>query len=72
MENASLSEQIKDMQAVILQEEENYKSALTKKVDFNSLKEMRLHIRKLKEDLQVLLDKESVKKTGELPDNPVI
>ena len=36
-------------------------------LNYNTLKEMRLHIRKMKEDLQVLLDKDSVNKTGELP-----
>ncbi len=71
MENVPLSKQIEDLQNIILQEEENYKTALTKKVEFNTLKEMRLHIRKLKEDLQILLDKESVKKTGELPDSNI-
>ncbi len=71
MENAPLSKQIEDLQNIVLQEEENYKTALTKKVEFNTLKEMRLHIRKLKEDLQILLDKESVKKTGELPDSNI-
>jgi hypothetical protein len=69
MDNSPLSKQIEDLQSIIQNEEENYKSALTKKVDFNTLKEMRLHIRKLKEDLQVFLDKESVKRTGELPND---
>lgn len=72
MENSPLPKQIEDLQTIISQEEENYKNAITKKVDFNTLKEMRLHIRKLKEDLQILLDKESVKKTGELPDSSII
>jgi len=71
MENSPLSKQIEDLQNIISQEEENYKSALKKNVDFTTLKEMRLHIRKLKEDLQVLLDKQSVKKTGELPDSNI-
>jgi hypothetical protein len=71
MENSPLSKQIEDMQTIISQEEENYKNAITRKVDFNTLKEMRLHIRKLKEDLQILLDKESVKKTGDLPDSSI-
>jgi len=37
-------------------------------LDFTTLREMRGNIRKLKNDLQVLLDQESVKRTGELPD----
>jgi hypothetical protein len=67
MDNATLSKQIQDLQTLIAKEEENYKDALSRRVDFNTLKEMRLHIRKMKEDLQVLLDKDSVNKTGELP-----
>ena len=67
MDNASLSKQIQDLQTLIEKEEENYKDALSTGVGFNTLKEMRLHIRKMKEDLQVLLDKDSINKTGELP-----
>ena len=64
-----ITKQIEDLKTLIDKEEENYKSALTKHVNFNTLKEMRLHIRKMKGDLQVFLDKDSVTKTGELPDN---
>jgi hypothetical protein len=65
--DAPLSNQVQDLQTLIAKEEENYKDALSRNVEFNTLKEMRLHIRKMKEDLQVLLDKDSVNKTGELP-----
>jgi hypothetical protein len=67
-----LAKQINDLNALITQEEENYKTALIKSVDFNTLKQMRLHIRKLRENLQVLLDKDSVKKTGELPKDLIL
>lgn len=69
MDNTDLAKQINDLKALIETEEENYKNALTMQVNFNSLKQMRENIRKLKNDLQVLLDKESVNKTGELPDS---
>lgn len=48
--------------------EENYKTALQSKLDFTTLREMRGNLRRLKNDLQVLLDQESVNKTVELPD----
>lgn len=62
-----LTKQSDDLKQLIEKAEENYKTALTTRVDFNTLKEMRLHIRKLKENLQILLDKDSVNKTGDLP-----
>jgi protein associated with RNAse G/E len=49
-------------------EEENYKAALQMKVPFDTLKLMRSNIKKLKADLQILLDRESINKTGELRD----
>jgi hypothetical protein len=67
MADDELSKQIEDLKMIISLEEENYKTALQQQVNFNSLKQMRENIRKLKADLQVLLDQHSVKKTGELP-----
>ena len=67
MADDELSKQIEDLKMIISLEEENYKTALLQQVNFNSLKQMRENIRKLKADLQVLLDQHSVKKTGELP-----
>jgi len=67
MDNSGLTKQINDLKTLIETEEENYKNALTMHVNFNALKQMRENIRKLKNDLQILLDKESVNKTGELP-----
>ena len=63
-----LSKKIDDLKTIIDVAEENYKAALQSKLDFTTLREMRGNIRKLKNDLQVLLDQQSVKKTGELPD----
>ena len=63
-----LAKKIDDMKMIIDVAEENYKTALQSKLDFTTLRDMRGNIRKLKGDLQVLLDQESVKKTGELPD----
>ena len=64
-----LSKKIDDLNLIIEVAEENYKTALQSKLDFVTLREMKGNIRKLKTDLQVLLDQESVKKTGELPDD---
>jgi len=63
-----LRKKIDDLKMIIDVAEENYKTALKSKLDFTTLREMRGNIRKLKNDLQVLLDQESVKRTGELPD----
>ena len=71
MTTEELNTQIKDLELVISLEEENYKTALLSQMPYDSLKQMRLNIRKLKADLQVLLDRESVQKTGELPDGEV-
>jgi len=66
-----LREKIDDLKMIIDVAEENYKTALQTKLDFITLREMKGNIRKLKADLQVLIDQDSVKKTGELPeDNP--
>ena len=71
MTNEELNTQIKDLELVISLEEENYKTALLSQMPHDSLKQMRLNIKKLKADLQVLLDRQSVQKTGELPDGEV-
>ena len=64
-----LSKKIDDLKMIIDVAEENYKTALQTKLDFSTLREMKGNIRKLKTDLQVLIDQDSVKKTGELPDD---
>ena len=63
-----LTKKIEDLTMIINMAEENYKTALETKLDFTTLREMKGNIRKLKLDLQVLIDQQSVKKTGELPD----
>ena len=63
-----LRKKIDDLKMIIDVAEENYKTALKSKLDFTTLRKMRGNIRKLKNDLQILLDQESVKRTGELPD----
>ena len=65
--NAELAKKISDMEMLIAVEEENYKVALQKKVNFDTLKSMRENIRKMKGDLQILLDQQSVIDTGDLP-----
>ncbi|MEP7376770.1 MAG: hypothetical protein ABI675_25455 [Chitinophagaceae bacterium] len=64
-----LSKKIDDLKMIIDVAEENYKTALQSKLDFTTLREMKGNIRKLKTDLQVFIDQDSVKKTGELPDD---
>lgn len=64
-----LTKKIEDLTLIIDVAEENYKTALQSKLDFTTLREMKGNIRKLKTDLQVLIDQDSVKKTGELPDD---
>ena len=71
MADEDLNVQIKDLKAVIQMEQENYKAALQSLMQFDSLKAMRLNIKKLKADLQILLDKQSVNRTGELPKGDV-
>lgn len=54
------------MQALIAQEEENYATAVKRNVGFNELKEKRLSIRTLKDQLQVLLSKEGMNDSNNL------
>ena len=43
-----ITRQIQDLQKLITEKGENYKTALASHVNFDTLKEMRLHIRKMK------------------------
>jgi len=61
-----------DLKMIIDVEEGNYKAGLQSKLDFVTLRTLRENIRKLKGDLQILLDQESVKRTGELPDDNIV
>ena len=67
-----LQKKIDDLKMIINVEEGNYKAGLQTKLDFVTLRTLRENIRKLKGDLQVLLDQESVKRTGELPDDNIV
>jgi len=69
--NDELQKKTDDLKKIIEVEEGNYKAALKSKLDFVTLRTLRENIRKLKGDLQILLDQESVKRTGELPDDNV-
>ncbi len=71
MTNKELKKQIDDLILIITLEEENYKTALQTQMPYETLKQMRLNIKKLKGDLQVLIDQDSVQKTGDLPDGGV-
>lgn len=67
MTDVELKLQIENLKLLIELEEENYKTALQQRTEFVILQRLRENIKKLKGDLQVLLDKQSVNKTGELP-----
>jgi len=70
--NDELQKKTDDLKKIIEVEEGNYKAALKSKLDFVTLRTLRENIRKLKGDLQILLDQESVKRTGELPDDNIV
>ena len=67
MNNQQLKLQIDNLVTLIEVEEENYKTALQNETEFVILQRMNEHIDKLQSDLQVFLDKQVVKETGELP-----
>jgi len=67
MEDVNLKLQIQNLQMLIELEEENYKTALQHQTEFTILQRLRENIKKLKFDLQILIDKRAVQKTGELP-----
>jgi hypothetical protein len=71
MTDKELSAQITDLQLIIEIEEENYKTALQTQLPLDGLKTMRENIKKLKADLQLLIEKQSVDKTGQLPEGGV-
>jgi hypothetical protein len=71
MTEKELSTQIKDLRLVIEIEEENYKTALESRMSLEALKGMRDNIKRLKTELQVLLEKQSVQETGDLPEGGI-
>ena len=68
MNDKELKLQIDNLVLLIEVEEENYKKALQSPTEFVILQRLKENLDKLKSDLQVFVDKQSVKKTGELPD----
>lgn len=71
MADKELQKQIDDLTLVVGLEEENYKTAIQQQISTELLSQMRAHIKELKNELQVLLDKQSVERTGELPEGGV-
>ncbi|HZJ61608.1 MAG TPA: hypothetical protein VFD24_15075 [Chitinophagaceae bacterium] len=69
MNDRELKLQIDNLVTLIEIEEENYKTALKGKTEFVILQRMKGSLDQLKSDLQVFIDQQSVKKTGELPDD---
>lgn len=54
--NNDLLKKLVDLRMIIAMEEENYKSAIQQHANFNSLKEIRANIKKLKGDISILVD----------------
>jgi hypothetical protein len=67
MVDYELKLQIENLKFLVEMEEENYKTALLNQTEFVILQRLRENIKKLKGDLQVMLDKQIVNQTGELP-----
>ena len=67
MNNQDLKLQIDNLLTLIEVEEENYKTALQNETEFVILQKMKEHIDELRSSLQVFVDQQSVRKTGELP-----
>ena len=67
MKNTDLKKQILELTFLIKKKEENYEAELSAKPGSGTLKQLLENIKKLKKDLQVLIDKESVERTGHLP-----
>ena len=67
MNDQELKLQIDNLVTLIEVEEDNYRTAIQNKTEFVILQKMKEHIEKLKSDLQVFVDQQSVRKTGELP-----
>ena len=67
MNNQELKLQIDNLVTLIEVEEENYKTALQNETEFVILQRMKEHIENLKSDLEVFVDKQSVRETGQLP-----
>ncbi len=66
MDDALSQKQIRDIQAQIAQEEERYTNAVKRREGFNELKEKRLSIRTLKDQLQALLNKDGMGNSNNL------
>jgi hypothetical protein len=67
MNDNELKLQIDNLTTLIEVEEGNYKTALQNETEFVIVQRMKEHIESLQSDLQVFLDKQVVKQTGELP-----
>jgi glutamyl-tRNA reductase len=67
MSGEELKKQIENLEMLISTETENYKTALQSQLPHEILFEMRANIKKLRTNLKVLLDQQSVEKTGDLP-----
>ena len=67
MNDQELKLQIDNLVTLIEVEEGNYRTAIQNKTEFVILQKIKEHIEKLKSDLEVFVDQQSVRKTGELP-----
>jgi len=67
MNDQELKLQIDNLVTLIEVEEGNYRTAIQNKTEFVILQKMKEHIDELRSSLQVFVDQQSVRKTGELP-----
>ena len=67
MNDHELKLKIDNLDLLIELEENNYKVAIKNQTEFSILQRMKENIENLRSNLQVFVDQQSVKKTGELP-----
>ena len=59
LEDVELHKRIDDMRLEVELEQENYRTALLNRLPFAPLKQMRINIKKLKDNLRVLVDQQT-------------
>lgn len=67
MADMELQLKIDNLKFLIGLEEENYKTALQQQTEFVILQRLRENLKKLRADLQILIDQQTIQRTGDLP-----
>ena len=67
MADMELQLKIDNLKFLIDLEEENYKTALHQQTEFVILQRLRENLKKLRADLQILIDQQTIQRTGDLP-----